>query len=161
MRTHRPKDEPRFFHLMELAGWPGWNEGVLQPWLPRILPKGWFMAIHEESGEIVASAMALHSDAYPSGGELGWLAGDPAHTGKGLGLAVSAAVIARFIEEGLRDIHLYTEDYRLAALKIYLKLGFVPFLYTPEMPKLWRTICHQLGWPFTPEAWISSELNSN
>lgn len=161
MRTHRPKDEPRFFHLMELAGCPGWNEGVLQPWLPRILPKGWFMAIHEESGEIVASAMALHSDAYPSGGELGWLAGDPAHTGKGLGLAVSAAVIARFIEEGLRDIHLYTEDYRLAALKIYLKLGFVPFLYTPEMPKLWRTICHQLGWPFTPEAWISSELNSN
>ena len=146
---------------MELAGWPGWNEDVLQPWLPRILPSGWFMAIHEEKGEIVASAMALHSDVYPSGGELGWLAGDPAHTGKGLGLTVSAAVIARFIEEGFRDIHLFTENYRLAALKIYLKLGFVPFLYTPEMPELWRVICHQLGWPFTPEAWISSELNSN
>ena len=161
LRTHQPGDRPRFFQLMELAGWPGWDEEALQPWLPRILPQGWFMAIHEESGEIVASAMALYSDVYPSGGELGWLAGGPAHTGKGLGLSVSAAVIARFCEEGFRKIHLYTEDYRLAALKIYLKLGFVPLLYTPEMPELWRAICHQLEWPFTPEAWVSSEMNSN
>ena len=160
LRTHRPGDQPRFFQLMELAGWPAWNEDVLQPWLPRILPRGWFMAIHEDSSEIVASAMALHSDVYPSGGELGWLAGDPAHAGKGLGLAVSAAVVGRFIEEGFHVIHLYTENYRLAALKVYLVLGFVPFLYTPEMLELWRVICHQLGWPFAPETWISSELNS-
>lgn len=161
LRTHQPEDEPRFFQLMELAGWPGWDEEVLQPWLPRILPKGWFMAIHEENDEIIASAMALHSDVYPSGGELGWLTGDPAHAGKGLGLAVSTAVIARFIEEGSRNIHLYTEDYRLAALKIYLKLGFAPFLYAPGMLERWRAIYHQLGWPFTPETWISSKMNSN
>jgi mycothiol synthase len=161
LRTHIPGDQPRFFQLMELAGWPGWNEEVLQSWLPRILPKGWFMAIHEESGEIVASAMALHSNVYTLGGELGWLASDPAHAGKGLGLAVSAAIIARFIEEGFRGIHLYTEDYRLAALKIYLKLGFIPFLYAPEMTERWQAICHQLQWPFTPEAWSSSEMNSN
>jgi len=161
LRTHRPGDHPRFFQLMELAGWSGWDEDVLQPWLPRILPQGWFMAIHEASGEIVASAMALLSNVYPSGGELGWLAGDPTHAGKGLGLAVSAAVIARFIEEGFRKIHLYTEDYRLAALKIYLKLGFIPFLCAPEMQERWQEICRQLGWPFTPEAWDSSEMHSN
>jgi mycothiol synthase len=146
---------------MELAGWPGWDDEILQPWLPRILSNGWFMAIHEGSGEIVASAMALQSDVYPSGGELGWLAGDPAHAGKGIGLAVSAAVIVRFIEEGFLKIHLYTEDYRLAALKTYLKMGFVPFLYAPEMPDLWRAICHQLEWPFTPEVWVSSKMNFN
>lgn len=161
LRTHQPGDRPRFFQLMELAGWPEWNEQVLQPWLPRILPRGWFMAIHEETGEIVTSAMALHSDVYPSGGELGWLASDPAHAGKGLGFSVSAAVIARCIEEDLRVIHLYTEDYRLAALKIYLKLGFVPFQSAPEMLDRWRVICQKLGWPFTPEAWSSFEMDSN
>jgi mycothiol synthase len=92
---------------------------------------------------------------------LGWLAGDPVHAGKGLGLAVSASVIVRFIEEGFHKIHLYTEDDRLAALKTYLKLGFMPTLYTPEMPDRWRAICQQLRWPFTPDVWVSSQMNSN
>ena len=71
------------------------------------------------------------------------------------GRAVSATVTARLIAAGYRAIHLYTEQWRLAALKSYLKLGYIPYLYTPEMPERWRTICAQLGWPFTPEAWRS------
>jgi mycothiol synthase len=155
LRTYRPGDETRFYQVMELAGWPGWDDEKLRPWLSRILPEGWFMAIHQESGEIVATAMALHNytERHPFWGELGWLAGDPAHAGKGLGMAVSAAVTARLIDAGYRHIHLYTEDWRLPALKIYLKLGYVPSLYTPEMPERWREICAQLRWPFTPEEW--------
>jgi len=155
LRTYRRGDEPRFYEVMELAGWVGWNDEKLRPWRSRILPEGWFMAIHGESNEIVATAMALHSKVYPSGGELGWLACDPAHTGKGLGMAVSAAVTARFIDAGYRNIHLYTEDWRLPALKTYLKLGYIPFLYTPEMWERWKAICAQLQWPFTPEIWRS------
>ncbi len=157
LRTYCQGDEPRFYQVMELAGWPGWNDEKLRPWLLRILPEGWFMAVHEESNEIVATAMALHDHTWlhPFCGELGWLAGDPAHAGKGLGMAVSAAVTARFIDAGYRHIHLYSEDYRRPALKTYLKLGYVPFLYTPEMPERWRAICTQLQWPFTPEAWRS------
>lgn len=157
LRTYRPGDEPRFYQIMELAGWPGWNDEKLQPWISRVLPQGWFLAVHEESNQIVASAMALHShsELHPFGGELGWLAGDPAHAGRGLGLAVCAAVTARFIEAGYRNIHLYTEDWRLPALKTYLKLGYVPFLFSPEMLERWQAICAQLQWPFTPEAWKS------
>jgi len=157
LRTYRPGDEPRFYEVMALAGWPGWDDEKLRPWLARIPPGSWFMVVHEASDRIVATAMGLHdhSDVHPFGGELGWVACDPAHTGKGLGSAVSAAVTARLIEAGYRAIHLYTEQWRLAALKSYLKLGYIPFLYTPEMPERWRAICAQLGWPFTPEAWRS------
>jgi mycothiol synthase len=155
LRTYRPGDEPRFYEVMELAGWPRWNDERLRPWLARILPEGWFMAVHEETGRIVATAMALHdhSELHPFGGELGWLAADPAHAGKGLGMAVSAAVTGRLIQAGYRNIHLYTEHWRLPALKTYLKVGYVPFLYAPEMPERWRGICAQLEWPFTPEVW--------
>jgi len=153
LRTYRRGDEARFYEVMELAGWPGWNDEKLRPWISRIPPESWFMAIHEESNEIVATAMALHdhSELHPFGGELGWAAGDPAHAGKGLGMAVCAAVTARLIDAGYRNIHLYTEHWRLAALKTYLKLGYIPFLYTPEMPERWQAICAQLQWPFTPE----------
>jgi mycothiol synthase len=159
LRLYRPGDEPAFYHVMDRAGFTGWNDQRLRPWLLRILPDSWFMVVHQADATVVATAMALHdaSDLHPFGGELGWVAADPAHAGKGLGLAVCAAVTARLIAAGYRDIHLYTEHWRLAALKTYLKLGYLPFLYLPEMAERWRAICALLDWPYTPEAWISRE----
>lgn len=155
LRPYQPGDENRFYTVMALAGWPGWNDGRLQHWIGRILPDGWFMAIHDATDQIVATAMALHSheDNHPFGGELGWVACDPAHQGHHLGKLVSAAVTARFIHVGYRHIHLYTEDFRLPALKTYLTLGYVPFIYTREMFHRWEMICNQLYWPYTPDEW--------
>jgi len=155
LRPYRPGDETRFYEVMALAGWPGWSDGRLQQWIGRILPQGWFMAIHEATDQIVASAMALHSheDNHPFGGELGWVACDPDHRRQGLGRLVSGAVTARFIEMGYRHIHLYTEDFRLPALKTYLALGYVPFIYTREMATRWEIICEQLAWPYTSDEW--------
>lgn len=155
LRTYRPGDEARFCQVMALAGWPGWDEAKLRPWVVRIPPESWFMAVHAATVRIVATAMGLHdpTDWHPFGGELGWVASDPAHGGQGLGMAVCAAVVARLIAAGYTNIHLYTEDFRLAALKGYLRLGFVPRLATPDMPARWQTICAQLGWPYTPDEW--------
>ena len=113
------------------------------------------MVVHETSDRIVATGMAFrdHCDFGRQGGEIGWIAVEPAHWGKGVGAAVSAAATTRLIEEGYRDVHLYTEDWRLPALRMYLKLGYGPFLYAPEMLDRWRAVCAQLEWPFTPERW--------
>jgi mycothiol synthase len=157
LRTYQPGDEPRFYDLMALAGWPGWTDEKLKPWLSRVLPDGWFMVMHEARDEIVATAMGLHNykEIHPFQSELGWVACDPAHQGQGLGLAVCAAVTARLIKAGYRNICLYSEDFRLAALKTYLKLGYLPLLYKPDMLRRWRTICEQLQWPYMPEVWRS------
>ena len=148
-------DQSRWYELMTLAGWPGWDDEKLQPWLERILPDGWFMAVHLESDQIVASAMCLHdyTPLQPFGGELGWVAGDPAHSRKGLGRTVCAAATCRLLDAGYFNIHLYTEDYRYAALRTYFTLGYVPFLYLPEMADRWRFACEQINWPFTPGEW--------
>jgi mycothiol synthase len=155
VRTYRRGDEPCFFQVMEQAGWPGWDYEKLQPRIAKIPPGAWFMAIHEESSRIVATAMAVHShtEQHPFGAALGWVAGDPAHAGKGLGGLVCAAATRRLIEARCRNIHLYTEDRRLPALKTYLKVGYEPLLDLPEMPERWRAVCEQLRWPFTPGAW--------
>ena len=54
------------------------------------------------------------------------------------------------------NIHLYTEDHRLAALKTYLRLGFVPWIETDEAQAQWRAVCGRLRWPFTPGSWRST-----
>jgi mycothiol synthase len=155
LRTYRLGDEPGFYRVMALAGWPGWDDEKLRPWLARIPPASWFMVLPTGNDEIAATAMGLHdhSDLHPFGGELGWVAGDPAHSGRGLGLAVCAAVTRRLLTMGYRNVHLYTEHWRLAAIKTYLKLGYQPLLYTPEMQERWRVVCQQLNWPFTPATW--------
>jgi len=157
LRTYQEGDEDRFFEIMELAGWSNWDRERLKPWLYRILPAGWFMAISDNKGEIVASSMATHDHTWikPFCGEVGWTVADPAHTGQGLGTAVVGAVTARFLDAGYPTIHLYTEPWRLAALKVYLKLGYVPLLDDASAIDRWRAICDQLSFPFRPEHWAS------
>ena len=155
LRTYQAGDETGWCSVMDLAGFEGWDDEKLAPWFGKILPDGWFMIIHKATGDIVATAMALHgpTDFFPFGGELGWVAGNPAHSGKNLGTAVCAAVTARLIGAGYHLIHLNTDDFRLPAIKIYLKLGYVPFLFTSDMPDRWRAVCEKLNWPYAPEAW--------
>ena len=156
LRNYRAGDEGGFYDLMSRAGFGSWNDQRLQSWISRIPPKCWFM-ICSPTDEIVASAMGLHNhtDYQPFGGEIGWVAVEPEQRRKGLGKAVSLAVTRRLITAGYENIHLYSEDFRAAALRLYLELGFQPYLYAPDMPDRWRQVCETIAWPFTPEEWQS------
>jgi len=155
LRTFQPGDETPFYELMGLAGFGHWDDEIMQPWRDMVLPDGWFLIVDETGGQMVSTAIAHHRpDAlHPFGGSLGWLAGHPEHAGKGLGMAISAAVVRRLLEFGYKNIYLNTEDWRLPALSIYLRLGWVPLLYLPDMEERWRDVCAKLGWPFTPQMW--------
>lgn len=146
---------------MERAGFGVWNDDRLRSWIDRIPGESWFVAVDSRTNALVATAMGLHDDTdhHPSGGELGWVAVDPAHRRKGLGTAVCASVTARPGRAGYRDVHLYTEDFRLDALKLYLKLGYKPYLYAPDMLDRWRHVCEAVGWTFTPAGWQFTRTN--
>lgn len=161
--TFQPGDEAGFYRVMALAGWPDWDADRLRPWLYRILPDGWFMVEEESSGAIVATSMATHDPTWqiPFCGEVGWTAADPAHSGRGLGTAVVHAVVNRFLAAGYSCIHLYTEHWRYAALKIYLRLGFLPYLDPPDAVGHWENICRQLDWPFDPDKWAQAGKYAN
>jgi mycothiol synthase len=157
-RIYLAGDEPRFFELMGRCGWPGWDAERLSYSLQRVLPDGWLMAIDEAEDRIVGSVMALHNYTgnRPFSGDLGWLAVEPAHRGRGVGMFLGAGATWRLYGAGYLDIGLGTEDFRLAAIKVYFKLGYVPVLTSEEVSARWQAICVQLGRPFTPEAWPKS-----
>jgi mycothiol synthase len=78
-------------------------------------------------GKPVASASArLLPEEFPGSGYVHWVATDPEHRGRGLGYAVSLAVLHEFRRLGCKDAVLETDDFRLAAIKTYQNLGFVP-----------------------------------
>ena len=155
LRAFQPGDRAGYLGLMRSAGFEEFGEEQLGASLKKVLPGGFFLALHRSRGDLAATAMATHNplDLHPCGGELGWVAASPEHAGRKLGLAVSAAATARFLDAGYRRIYLRTDDWRLAAVKTYLNLGFVPFLFAPEMAGRWRAVCGKLAWPFTPESW--------
>ncbi len=76
--------------------------------------------------------------------ELGWVAVDPGHRGRRLGRAVCASVTERLLASGERRLFLSTQDHRLAALAIYLQLGFQPVLRA-EKRERWRAVARQLA----------------
>ena len=64
---------------------------------------------------------------------LEYVAGDARHKGKGIGYTVCAAVTRSLVDRGYSRIFLTTDDWRLPAIAVYFKLGYVPDLYLPEM----------------------------
>jgi mycothiol synthase len=155
LRTYAPADADAFLALERGAGFTNWNEAFLARTLDTVLPNGLFLAVHAATGTLAATAMATHmpTPLHPYGGELGWVAGDPRHAGHGLGRAVCAAVVGRYLQAGYERIYLKTDDWRLPAIKIYLRLGFVPLLYEVDMEERWRAVCEKLAWPVAGAAW--------
>jgi len=155
MRTYRPEDDEAFIRLMQSATFTDWGRQTLDGALAKALPEGIFFAVCQASGQIAATAMATHcpTPELPFAGELGWVAADPAHQGKRLGRAVCAAALDRFKRAGYRCVYLRTDDWRLPAIRTYLRLGFVPLLVAPEMRERWRVLCEKLDWPSEPDSW--------
>ena len=160
LRTFRhgsAEDLSGWVRLMELAGFGVWDEERLAPILARILPNGWFFAVHRETGTLAASAMACHEPRplHPFGGALNWVCGDPAHRGNGLGMSVCTAVTTRLLAAGYENIFLLTDDFRLPAISIYLRLGYRPLLHAPDMAERWRVVYEQLDRTVDARLWYN------
>src|SRR5262249_43218884 len=78
------------------------------------------------------------------------------HRGKGLGRAVTALAVAWLLRAGYRHIFLKVDGWRMAAIRCYLQLGFVPLLIEDDLLPRWRRICDQLGWPWNEAEWPRS-----
>lgn len=113
--------------------------------LEKALTDGFFVIEHIPSSTIVASCVAERESNASNNCILGWLVCDPSHTGKKLGTIVAAAVTNKLAKEGCVNPRLSTDDFRLSAIRIYLDLGWKPYLYKPDMEQRWDETCTRLG----------------
>ena len=144
LRQYGPDDE-RAYQDLFLLGFE--NENALAETLRKALEGGFFVVEHRTSRQLVASCVAERGEWDPESprGILGWLIGDPSHSGLGLGTIVSAVVTNRLAQEGYGEPGLSTDDFRLAAIKIYLSVGWRPYLHHEDMDPRWRKIYEGVG----------------
>lgn len=150
VRTYQPGDEDGWLHLMELAGFNGWDREKFDSFLTAPERREGSRVIVCDA-KIVSATFASQRRIEPSVGALDYVIGHPEHRGKQLGCSVCAAVIRYLVSRAYERIVLSTDDWRLPALKTYLKLGFLPNLCREDMPDRWKTIYQQLAFPLPAE----------
>jgi predicted dehydrogenase/GNAT superfamily N-acetyltransferase len=145
LRQFVPADAKAYKNLMRRASFTDWSDKMTQFVESRTLQDGFFL-ICDRRDKPVATALANHAptDWAPQGAEVGWVAVDPAHRGKGLGYMVSAAALKRNLSAGYKNIYLLTDDFRTPALKTYLKMGFEPIYFSDQIKKRWSKLLPKL-----------------
>ncbi len=140
IRSIRSKDKGSWAKMMRAAGFAGWTRARIDEWLAAPERRdGSRVVIHE--GQVVAATFATRNS--PTTGALDYVAAHPDHSGRGLGRAVCLGVLNYLTAKGYTEVTLSTDDFRLAALKVYLDLGFKPVIQRPDMVGRWKRV-HRL-----------------
>ena len=128
----------------------------LDYWRNPILPGGFFVIEFIPKKMVIASCFASHQPSanHPFAGNLGWLAVDSEHRGQMIGNFLVNEVVKRLLSSGYDRIYLGTHDFRLPAIKLYLKQGWMPFIYNESMLERWENIYENLNIPQEKEHWI-------
>lgn len=71
----------------------------------------------------------------------------PSERGKKLGKPLTAAVLRRHMQEGRDGCYLHTQEYRKAAVKMYLDLGFFPVMSHPSYRVKFEQLSFDYGLP--------------
>ena len=140
---------------------PVWRREQLEAWLDRYrslaLKGGILVATEDSSGEPVATAGSIANskkEVSLNGGQIAWVATVPEHRGLGLANWLCAVATQRLLQGNFQSIFLCTGDDMPAAISVYLRLGYIPYLYASDQEIRWKRICKLLEFPFTPEKWM-------
>jgi mycothiol synthase len=146
LRTAGPEDEPALAALLTTAfGDAGWTVERVQRALTQAEDVARVFVLAAEDGTLVATASAQLPPGETRTGLVHWVGADPARKGRRIGYAVSLAVLHELKERGCSAAALYTDDFRLPAIKTYLNLGFLPLVTHESHPARWRTVAEGLG----------------
>jgi len=96
--------------------------------------------------EPVGTTSAWHvPTVVPEAGVIHWVGVLPGHTGKRLGYWLVLAALRKMGSEGRTCAWLTTDDFRLPAIKSYIKCGFHPQLVDENQRERWRKVFADLG----------------
>jgi mycothiol synthase len=95
---------------------------------------------------VVATASARRlPDRYPEAGYVHYVGTRVSERGRRLGELVTRRVLVRFAAAGLDQAVLETDDFRLPAVRTYLRLGFVPEPRAPGDAIRWSKVLRNVA----------------
>jgi mycothiol synthase len=104
--------------------------------------------ITTDDGEAVATACAwLDNEGDWRSGQLHMVAVVPEHRGRKLSYFASAEVCRVFERWGVPEVHLTTDEFRKAAVKVYVDLAFSPVIRNIEHYDRWIAVYEEYGLP--------------
>ena len=98
-----------------------------------------------KDGQVVAATIASAEDYAAKLGRVDYVVSRPEYRGLGLGRVVCTEVVRHLIEKGYANVVLYTDDWRLPAIGLYLSMGFEPRMDREDMPERWERIRAKLA----------------
>lgn len=111
---------------------------------PKIPDDGFFVVLDKDNN-LVATAGIQIGRHTPDSATLHMVVTDPNHRGRQLGKIVTVAVMQYAKDHGIGAVYLTTDDFRKAAVNMYLKLGFKPCLYATDMKDRWCALFDELN----------------
>jgi mycothiol synthase len=92
-------------------------------------------------GQPIATAhLEMREESGAICSELSWVAVLPAHRGRNLGYPLCRAALAYAQSAGHAYVYLKTQDFRLGAIKTYLRLGFEPVMLDSMHEDRWNEL---------------------
>lgn len=148
--VHRPfkgGDEIAWCELLNANGQLGvWGSARMENEQLKVLAEDGQRFVSNVDGKLVACAGVYDRERVEGPcWEIGWIAVDPAHQGLGLGGSVVAEALRLTRRLTKRPVYLLTDDFRIPAIKTYLKLGFIPDWSHPSYEERWKEIFASLG----------------
>lgn len=146
VRPYAPGDEAAWARVLHDNGELGdWDEerihGMLARDYPKLLTEGTFFAARDD--ELVATACTQRHDSPTPNRELleiGWVGVVPSARGHHLAYILSRHILACWRRQVTGDMFILTDDWRVAAIRTYLRLGFRPEIVHPNQVERWRNL---------------------
>lgn len=123
--------------------------------MKHMLPDGFFVVEHLPTGTVVAASTAAvyEKSQHPDGHSLQWVVAHEDHRGTGAGQATIAAATQVLADRAPRYSYLSTDDFRIPAISIYLKLGWKPLLFEESQFERWERVFKILNMNFDENDW--------
>lgn len=148
IRALKPGDEEQYLAMRPMSGFTEWDRAKLDEYLSGPAKK--VMLLVDKASGTFAQAASAEAYIEEGTGQFGWLLSNPTYRGRGLGRPISIATMQALKEVGFKRFVIFTDDFRVPALRIYLKLGWHPVYHADDMEGRWDAIGRQLKLDFTP-----------
>lgn len=141
LRPYRPGDEDAWIAMLNTGSFGAWDRARLDEFFSRDgtdVPRDSIFFATLDDVPIASTCLVLHmQDDGTTVPEVGWVIVHPDHRGHALARETCRAVLQVIERLGYRYAYLLTEDFRLPAVKTYLRLGFLPEMVDPSHPAWW------------------------